>query len=240
MRFRTCGLKRIQLSVTSATCVHAQQLFMLLLVATKVALPINGVKPVQAIAQEPIGNSVETLAHDKPQALHHICEAMAHGGFFSGAVLVAENSHVIYRKAFGLANREWKIPNSVDTKFRLASVSKQFCSMIIMQLIQEDKLDLNDPITKHLLYYRKDQGEKITLHHLLAHQSGIPADVEAIILKCLEKKPEDRIASAVQLRDALIACKCSRDWTAQRASQWWNEQKPSPTKIDKSSRTKIS
>ena len=83
MRFRTCGLKRIQLSVTSATCVHAQQLFMLLLVATKVALPINGVKPVQAIAQEPIGNSVETLAHDKPQALHHICEAMAHGGFFS-------------------------------------------------------------------------------------------------------------------------------------------------------------
>ncbi|MDB4494526.1 serine/threonine protein kinase [Pseudomonadales bacterium] len=73
-----------------------------------------------------------------------------------------------------------------------------------------------------------------------AHQSGIPADVEAIILKCLEKKPEDRIASAVQLRDALIACKCSRDWTAQRASQWWNEQKPSPTKIDKSSRTKIS
>ncbi|MDB4730316.1 serine/threonine protein kinase, partial [bacterium] len=72
------------------------------------------------------------------------------------------------------------------------------------------------------------------------HQSGIPADVEAIILKCLEKKPEDRIASAVQLRDALIACKCSRDWTAQRASQWWNEQKPSPTKIDKSSRTKIS
>jgi len=147
---------------------------MLLLVATKVALPINGVKPVQAIAQEPIGNSVETLAHDKPQALHHICEAMAHGGFFSGAVLVAENSRVIYRKAFGLANREWKIPNSVDTKFRLASVSKQFCSMIIMQLIQEEKITLNDPITKHLLYYRKDQGDKITLHHLLAHQSGIP------------------------------------------------------------------
>ena len=122
----------------TATCVHAQQLFMLLLVATKVALPINGVKPVHASPQEPIENSVETLAHDKPQAIHHICEAMAHGGFFSGAVLVAENSHVIYRKAFGLANREWKIPNSVDTKFRLASVSKQFCSMIIMQLIQEE------------------------------------------------------------------------------------------------------
>jgi CubicO group peptidase (beta-lactamase class C family) len=66
---------------------------------------------------------------------------------------------VIYREAFGLANREWKIPNSVDTKFCLDSVSKQFCSMIIMQLIQDEKLALNDPITEHLLYYRKDQGD---------------------------------------------------------------------------------
>ncbi len=73
-----------------------------------------------------------------------------------------------------MANREWKIPNSVDTKFCLASVIKQFCSMIIMQLIQDEKLALNDPITKHLLYYRKDQCDKITLHHLLEHQSGIP------------------------------------------------------------------
>ena len=114
-------------------------------------------KSLQVSTQEPIEISSETLAEDKPQALHHICETMAQGGFFSGTVLVAENSHVIYRAAFGLANRELQIPNSVDTKFRLASVSKQFCSMIIMQLIQEEKLALNDPITKHLLYYRKDQ-----------------------------------------------------------------------------------
>ena len=73
-----------------------------------------------------------------------------------------------------------------------------------------------------------------------AHRSGIPADVEAIILQCLEKNPEDRVASAVQLRDALIACKCSRDWTAKRASGWWNEQKLNPTKIADSSETKIS
>jgi hypothetical protein len=68
---------------------------------------------------------------------------------------------VIYQEAFGLANREWKIPNSVDTKFCLASVIKQLCSMIIMQIIQDEKLALNDPITKHLLYYRKDQGVKL-------------------------------------------------------------------------------
>ena len=155
-------------------CVRAQQLFAILLVATGIVLPMSVAKSLQVSTQEPIEISSETLAEDKPQAIHHICETMAQGGFFSGTVLVAENSHVIYRAAFGLANREWQTPNSVDTKFRLASVSKQFCSMIIMQLIQEEKLALNDPITKHLLYYRKDQGEKITLHHLLAHQSGIP------------------------------------------------------------------
>ena len=73
-----------------------------------------------------------------------------------------------------------------------------------------------------------------------AHQAGIPADVETIILKCLEKNPDERFNSAAHLRDALIACRCSHDWTAQRASQWWKEQKPGPEKIDNSSATKIS
>lgn len=58
------------------------------------------------------------------------------------------------------------------------------------------------------------------------HRSGIPSDVEAIIMKCLEKKPEDRTASAIQLRDSLIACECSRAWTTARASQWWIDEKP--------------
>ncbi|MAI71052.1 MAG: serine/threonine protein kinase [Rhodopirellula sp.] len=70
-----------------------------------------------------------------------------------------------------------------------------------------------------------------------AHQPGIPADVEEIILKCLEKAPENRITSAIELRDALLKCKCSRDWTAMLASQWWNAQKPSPATIAKSPET---
>ena len=73
-----------------------------------------------------------------------------------------------------------------------------------------------------------------------AIQTGIPADVEAIILKCLEKNPENRIPSAAQLRDDLLACKCSRDWTATLASQWWKEQQPTTSTAAESADTKIS
>ncbi|MCM2373971.1 serine hydrolase domain-containing protein [Aporhodopirellula aestuarii] len=110
---------------------------------------------------------------DKEEALRQLCQATADTGLFSGAVLVADEGKVIYKQAFGLANREWNIPNTTDTKFRLASVSKQFCSMLVMQLVQEGKVKLDDTIIDHLPYYRKDTGERITLHHLMSHQSGI-------------------------------------------------------------------
>lgn len=110
---------------------------------------------------------------DKVAALRELCRATEGTGLFSGAVLVADQGKVIYQEAFGLANREWNIPNTTDTKFRLASVSKQFCSMLIMQLVQAGKVKLDDKITDHLSYYRKDTGDRITIHHLLAHQSGI-------------------------------------------------------------------
>ena len=113
------------------------------------------------------------VGSDKVAAMQQLCKATAETGLFSGAVLVAEKGRVIFKQAFGMANHEWNIPNTTDTKFRLASVSKQFCTMIVMQLVQEDQLKLNDTITKHLPYYRQDTGEKITLHHLMSHQSGI-------------------------------------------------------------------
>ena len=113
------------------------------------------------------------VGSDKEAALQKLCEATAETGLFSGAVLVADQGQVIFKQAFGMANHEWSIPNTTDTKFRIASVSKQFCSMLVMQLVQEGKVKLDDTIIDHLPSYRKDTGERITLHHLLSHQSGI-------------------------------------------------------------------
>jgi CubicO group peptidase (beta-lactamase class C family) len=94
---------------------------------------------------------------------------------FNGSVLVAQDGKVIVEKGYGLANMEWVIPNRPDTKFRIGSITKQFTSMLIMQLVQEDKLDLEATLADLLPYYRKDTGSQVTLHHLLNHTSGIPS-----------------------------------------------------------------
>ncbi len=72
---------------------------------------------------------------DRAVAIEKLCRATHETGLFSGAVLVADKGEIIYRDAFGFANREWKIANTTDTKFRIASLSKQFCSMLVMQLV---------------------------------------------------------------------------------------------------------
>lgn len=92
---------------------------------------------------------------------------------FMGSAVVARGGNPVYHKAFGWANREWEVKNVVDGKFRVGSVSKQFTAAAILLLEEEGKLKVEDPVSKHL----KDAPpawEKITIHHLLNHTSGIP------------------------------------------------------------------
>jgi CubicO group peptidase (beta-lactamase class C family) len=93
---------------------------------------------------------------------------------FNGTVLVAEDGKVIYKKGFGMANMEWKIPNEPNTKFRLGSITKQFTALLILQLAEQGKLKLDVPISTYLPDYSKTNGDKITIHQLLTHTSGIP------------------------------------------------------------------
>jgi CubicO group peptidase (beta-lactamase class C family) len=93
---------------------------------------------------------------------------------FNGTVLVAENGKVIFKKGYGMANMEWNIPNTPDTKFRLGSVTKQFTAFLIMQLVDQGKLKVSEKVTTYLPDYPKANGDKITIHHLLTHTSGIP------------------------------------------------------------------
>ncbi len=94
---------------------------------------------------------------------------------FNGAVLVAENGKVIYKKGLGLANMEWNIPNTAETKFRLGSITKQFTATAILQLVDQGKIKLDGKLSDYLPDYRKDIGDKVTVHQLLNHTSGIPS-----------------------------------------------------------------
>ncbi|HEX7333125.1 MAG TPA: serine hydrolase [Pyrinomonadaceae bacterium] len=115
------------------------------------------------------------LAQDHAAKIQEVL-ALAHKyRQFNGAALVAENGKVVYRGAFGMANIEWGIPNSPDTKFRLGSITKQFTAMLILQLVEQGKIKLEGKVSDYLPDYRKDIGEKVTVHHLLTHTSGIPS-----------------------------------------------------------------
>jgi len=93
---------------------------------------------------------------------------------FNGSVLVAKDNKIIYKKSFGPANREWDVPNSPDTKFKLGSITKQFTAMLVLQMVEIGKLSLDGKVIDYLPDYPHDKGSRITLHHLLCHSSGIP------------------------------------------------------------------
>lgn len=115
------------------------------------------------------------LAQDKVAKIDQLLTLHTKYGQFNGAVLVADNGKVIYKKGFGLANMEWNIPNAPDTKFRLGSITKQFTATLILQLVEQGKIKLDGKLIDYLPDYRKDTGEKVTIHHLLSHTSGIPS-----------------------------------------------------------------
>ena len=87
-------------------------------------------------------------------------------------VLVSRNGKIIYQKALGMANVELNIPMQMDNVFRIASITKQFTAIAILQLMEQGKLNLQDEITRFLPGYPV-QGAKITIEHLLTHTSGI-------------------------------------------------------------------
>ncbi|MGB8195110.1 MAG: serine hydrolase [Chitinophagaceae bacterium] len=86
--------------------------------------------------------------------------------------LVSRGGKIIYKKAFGLANVELNIPMETGNIFRIASITKQFTAIAILQLMEREKLNLQDEITRFIPDYPV-QGSTIRIEHLLTHTSGI-------------------------------------------------------------------
>ncbi|MFC4094648.1 serine hydrolase domain-containing protein [Euzebyella saccharophila] len=109
--------------------------------------------------------------------IEELTQKLYEEGKLHGALLVAEGEEIIYEGAFGFADRNLKIPNSPHMRFWNASIGKMFTAVLILQLVEEGKLQLNDPISKHLTWFKHPESDKITIHDLLAHRSGFKSTV---------------------------------------------------------------
>ena len=112
-----------------------------------------------------------TAQKNYPQLLDDYAQAEFKIKDFNGTVLVMQKGKAVYKKAFGLADREWNVANTVNTKYRIGSVTKQFTAACILQLAEQGKLTLDDKLSKYIPNYPK--GDSITTHMLLNHTSGI-------------------------------------------------------------------
>jgi CubicO group peptidase (beta-lactamase class C family) len=99
-------------------------------------------------------------------------------GVFNGVVLVSKKGQIIYKKAFGMADREWNIPITIDSKFKIASLSKSFTALAVLQLVQEGKIRLDGTIKDYIPDYSGRAGDSITIRNLLTHTSGIRSNLE--------------------------------------------------------------
>jgi CubicO group peptidase (beta-lactamase class C family) len=142
--------------LTLALCVSAP--------SSRSAQPPAAVVPAQPAA-------LDRAALEKK--LDELLTAHATVNDFSGAALLAKDGKPLFAKGYGYANVEWQIPNTTKTKFRIGSITKQFTSMLVMQLREQAKLKLEDSVCVYVTPC-PETWKPVTIHHLLTHTSGIP------------------------------------------------------------------
>jgi CubicO group peptidase (beta-lactamase class C family) len=111
--------------------------------------------------------------NSKTQEIDKLLTEYYNSGKLQGSVLIGDDSGIIYEKGFGYANLELGVPNTPDTKFRIASITKTFTSLLVMQQVEEGRVKLNSKITSYIPDYPSKNGSRITIHNLLSHTSGI-------------------------------------------------------------------
>ncbi len=92
------------------------------------------------------------------------------------AIGLVKDNEIVYAKGFGVKNIQTKEPITTKSLFHMASVSKPFSATAIMQFVEQGKVHLDDPVVKHLPYFKLDDEryKEITIRHMLGHISGMP------------------------------------------------------------------
>ena len=107
------------------------------------------------------------------ERLSHVLAVRSGRGAFSGTVLVQQGDEPWFAGACGYANRSWEVDNRLDTRFRVASISKMFTAVAVLQLIDEGRLGLGDSLVECLDLEETTIPKRATVHHMLTMTSGI-------------------------------------------------------------------
>ena len=137
------------------------------------------------------GNQDSTISKTLDELIPKRFTAIAPGC----VVLVAKDNEILYKKSFGLADVEKKVPMQADMFFRTGSMGKQYTAIAVLQLVEEGKIGLQDSIQKYIPEF-PSKGYTITIEDLLAHVSGIKDYLSEISNPSKEKEhytPQDGV-----------------------------------------------
>jgi CubicO group peptidase (beta-lactamase class C family) len=108
------------------------------------------------------------------EELKSFLKRLADADVFSGAVLLAKDGVPIYKAVYGTANKDYGVPNKIDTKFNLGSMNKMFTAVAVAQLVEKGKLSFDDPLSKFIPDFPDaESAKKIQIKHLLSHTAGL-------------------------------------------------------------------
>ncbi|WP_238885275.1 serine hydrolase [Clostridium sp. YIM B02551] len=105
--------------------------------------------------------------------LENVIREKAEKQEFSGVVLIMQRGKEIFSGCYGYADKSWKVPNTIETRFRIASISKMFTAVAILQLIEEGKIDFDTKVTEYLELSNTKIPKEVDVESLLTHTSGI-------------------------------------------------------------------
>jgi CubicO group peptidase (beta-lactamase class C family) len=127
-----------------------------------------------AEAQQPAPSPTRVPGDQAVRAVDAALTRATAEGRFSGVVLMATRGTPVFQRAYGMADRERSIPNTMDTRFNLGSMNKMFTAVAIAQLVQEGRLSYQDPVSKYVPDFpTASAARKIRIEHLLTHTSGL-------------------------------------------------------------------
>lgn len=153
--------------------IKSQAIIIIATIVLLIICHINTQKPPQNITTSPKNNDVWLPTHstEKLNNIHSILKHLAQNNNFSGACIIGQKDSILLSFYHGIANYQTRDSITDTTAFQLASISKQFTAVAILQLYQQNKLKLTDSVQQ---YFPNFPYHNITIHQMLVHRSGLP------------------------------------------------------------------